>query len=252
MKCPFVIKICARCKRILVANEMNFGKDKRIKNGLKGACKNCRRIEGEKYYKENKDEINKKHKQYYEENKDVIKERNKQYYEENKDEINKKHKQYYEENKDWFKEYHENYDRQYYEENKEKIKEQSKKYREENPHIYFNSGNKRRQLEENQGEGITKDQWLEMMEFFNWRCAYSGIEFSWHNEERDRSVDHIISLNKGGTNEIWNLVPMCMRYNNSKHTKDMLEWYQQQEFFSEERLNKIYEWIEYAKNKYNK
>lgn len=221
MKCPFVIKICARCKRILVANEMNFGKDKRIKNGLKGACKNCRRIEGGKYYKENKDEINKKHKQYYEEN------------------------------KDWFKEYHENYDRQYYEENKEKIKEQSKKYREENPHIYFNSGNKRRQLEENQGEGITKDQWLEMMEFFNWRCAYSGIEFSWHNEERDRSVDHIISLNKGGTNEIWNLVPMCMRYNNSKHTKDMLEWYQQQEFFSEERLNKIYEWIEYAKNKYS-
>lgn len=45
---------------------------------------------------------------------------------------------------------------------------------------------------------------------------------------------------------------MCKSYNSSKHTKDMLNWYIQQEFFLEERLNKIYEWIEYAKNKYNK
>lgn len=31
----------------------------------------------------------------------------------------------------------------------------------------------------------------------------------------------------------------------------MEEWYQQQEYYSEERLNKIYEWQEYAKNKWN-
>lgn len=30
----------------------------------------------------------------------------------------------------------------------------------------------------------------------------------------------------------------------------MLEWYKQQSFFSEERLRKIYEWQEYAFNKY--
>ena len=38
----------------------------------------------------------------------------------------------------------------------------------------------------------------------------------------------------------------------SKCDKDMLEWYEQQECFSEERLAKIREWQEYAFNKYNK
>ena len=32
----------------------------------------------------------------------------------------------------------------------------------------------------------------------------------------------------------------------------MEEWYIKQDFYSEERLNKIYEWIEYAKSKYQK
>ena len=87
-----------------------------------------------------------------------------------------------------------------------------------------------------------------MMEFFDWKCAYSGVVLSKNN----RSVDHITSLNKGGEHEIWNCVPMLINYNSSKQNKDMFEWYIEQDFFSEERLNKIYEWIEYAKNKYNK
>ena len=41
-------------------------------------------------------------------------------------------------------------------------------------------------------------------------------------------------------------------YNSSKQDKDMEEWYQEQDFYSEERLQKIYEWQEYAYNKYSK
>ena len=37
-----------------------------------------------------------------------------------------------------------------------------------------------------------------------------------------------------------------------KYNKEMLDWYTQQPFFNEDRLGKIYEWIEYAKNKYKK
>lgn len=43
---------------------------------------------------------------------------------------------------------------------------------------------------------------------------------------------------------------MYANYNYSKQNKDMLSWYKQQDFYSEEKLNKIYEWIEYAKNKW--
>ena len=89
-----------------------------------------------------------------------------------------------------------------------------------------------------------------MMCFFNWSCAYSG-EYIGGNS-KDKTIDHIVPLAKDGANEIWNCVPMHKSYNSSKKDKDMLDWYTQQEFFDDERLNKIYEWIEYANNKWNK
>ena len=130
--------------------------------------------------------------------------------------------------------------------NKEKIVEYKKCYHQNNPHKQFNANAKRRELEEKQGRGINKEQWQEMMCYFNWECAYSGISLNINN----RTIDHIISLNKNGEHEIWNCVPMYSNYNYSKHNYDMLTWYKKQEFYSEERLRKIYEWIEYAKNKW--
>ena len=117
-----------------------------------------------------------------------------------------------------------------------------------NPDKIFNICQRRRLKEENQGNGISKEQWMEVMNFFNWECAYSGIQLNKDN----RSLDHIIPLNKNGENEIWNLIPMYLPYNSSKKDNEMLNWYTQQPFFNEDRLGKIYEWIEYAKDKYKK
>lgn len=196
MKCPFCIKVCTKCGRLLVAYSGNFKRQKEGKWGLRANCKRC-------------------------------------------------DKQYREENKEYCAEYN----KQYREERKEQIAEYKKQYYEENPHIYFNNNNKRRSKEENQGSGVTKEQWLEMMIFFDFKCAYSGEKL---NNKEVRTVDHIIALNNGGLNEIWNCVPMYKSYNMSKHTKDMEQWYRQQEYFSEERLNKIYAWIEYAYEKWGK
>ena len=194
MNCPYKVKVCTKCKRILIACEINFKKAKKGKYNLASQCKVCE-------------------KKYREENKEHILEYMKQYYEENKEQIVEYHKQYYE----------------------------------ENPHIQFNERNKRRSKEENQGSGITKEQWLEMMIFFDFKCAYSGEKL---NNKEVRTVDHIVALDNGGLNEIWNCIPMYRNYNSSKGVKDMLDWYRQQEYFSKERLNKIYAWIEYAYNKW--
>ena len=110
----------------------------------------------------------------------------------------------------------------------------------------FNGACRRRQREEQQGNGITKDQWVEMMKFFGWKCAYSGINLNRDN----RTIDHIIPLAKSGKNEVWNCVPMYDSYNFSKKEKDLEEWYPQQDFYNEDRLNKINEWREYAYNKW--
>ena len=234
MNCPFVIKICSVCKEMLVAYNGNFGKEKGGKYGLRSRCKRCRKIERKEYYEENKEKIKEYHKKHYEENKELYKE----YREENKEKIKEYHREYYEENKEYYK--------GYYEENKEKIKKRYKKWYKNNPEKQFNKYAKRRQLEESQGRGITKEQWLEMMNFFDWKCAYSGIQLNKDN----RSIDHIVALSNKGKHEAWNCIPMYMPYNSSKNINNMIDWYIQQPFFSEERLNKIYEWIEYAKNKW--
>ena len=88
-----------------------------------------------------------------------------------------------------------------------------------------------------------------MMKFINWRCAYSGEYIGGNENKGNRTIDHIKPLNKGGEHEVWNVVPMSKSYNSSKQDKDMLEWYKEQEFYSEERLNKIYEWQKYAYEK---
>ena len=285
MNIPYVMKRCTKCGRWLVANTFNFRKNKTGKYGLKSCCKTCgkaqdkeyrernkddikeRRKEYDKKYREaNKDKIAEHHKQYYEANKDKIREArkgyNKKYYEANKDKKKEYNKKWYEQNKDKIKEN----SKKYYEANKDKINEHAKKYREQNRDkirerdkkyretpkgqaAALNKHNKRKMQKQLQGSGITGDQWLEMMDYFDWKCAYSEKSVS---KQSTRSIDHIVPLNAGGEHEIWNLVPMDRYLNSSKNDKDMLEWYREQDCYSEARLAKIYEWQEYARRKWKK
>ena len=282
-------KKCTKCGKWLVANADNFRRSKGGKYGVRGECKKCEKklkkqyreanrekeLERCKQWRENnKEKIAKKNKQYYEANKEKILEYNKQwretnkdkavkyskqYRENNKDKIAEKQKQYYETNKEKIverqKQWNEanrdktlEYHKQYYETNKEKIAERRKQYRQtlQGQVAVFNRTQRRRIREEQQGSGITKDQWLEMMKFFDFRCAYSGETLS----KKTRSIDHIVPLNSGGEHEIWNMVPMLRNLNSSKCAKDMLDWYKEQDFYSEARLAKIYEWQEYARKKW--
>ena len=227
MKCPYCIKICSKCKRLLVANTMNFNKKKDGKYGLRADCKKC---------------VKKYHEQYAKDNKEKIKERSKKYYEEHKKEHKEWQKQWNKEHEEELKEYR----KQYREEHKEEILEYYKQYRRNNPHIEINKSVKRRQLEENQGSGINKEQWYEMMDFFDWKCAYSGEVLS----KDTRSIDHIIPLSKGGEHEICNCVPATRILNSCKHNKGIIEWYTKQDFYSNERFDNILDWITFSIVKY--
>lgn len=262
MRCPFVIKVCNECKKILVANNYNFRNKKGGKYGLGAVCKECCNKQNKQYNKKNKDEINRKNRERYHDNIEFERARGKIKYEKNKEKINaelrekykndenfrnkkkiqnhnsyinhqekvkQRHKEYYYKNKDYYIKYH-------------------KIWRINNPDKVFNSAHKRREALKNQGSGITKEQWKEMFDFFEWKCAYSDEYLGGDNI--NRTIDHIIPIDNNGEHEIWNLVPMHKSYNSSKNNKNMEEWYKQQEFYLEERLNKIYEWCKYAKNKW--
>lgn len=273
-------KKCTCCGRWLVASTVNYHRNKGCKYGLKNVCKQCANKYSKQYHKANKEKITEYNKQYREANKDKLAERRKQYYQANKEKEAERHKQYYEDNKDkiaekhkqwretnkdkiakYSKQYHEankekrnkynkQYNKQYYKDNKEKIAEWGKQYRQspQGQVVQFNARNKRRHKKAAQGTGATGEQWIEMMQYFDWRCAYTGKRLT----KKTRSTDHIVPIDAGGDDIIWNMVPMLRNLNSSKCAKDMEKWYKEQECYDSKRLAKIYEWQEYAYNKWGK
>ena len=215
MNTPFLYKKCTTCGEWKIANTDNFGKDKRGKFGLRSQCKVCKK-EYQKEYREN--------------NKEHYKEKNKEYYKEHRE----KYKENYEDNKEYIKEYNKEYSKEYRKTQKGKEK-------------YKNNSNKYINRLKSQGKGITTKQYKEMMNFFDWKCAYSNIPY----EKYAIHKDYILPIANGGLNEVWNIVPMYKNYNSSKSARiDVLNWYKAQEYFSEERLAKIVEWQQYAYDKY--
>ena len=246
MNIPYVMKKCKVCGRWLVASTYNFHKHKNCKYGLKAKCKECVNNRYKQYYEDNKEKELERSKQHREANPEYYK----QWYETNRDKVLKRQKQYCEANRDRKAEY----DKQYREANRERIAEREKQYKQspQGQVVAFNSHQRRRAKEEEQGTGITKDQWLEMMNFFDWKCAYSGEYLGGNDNSFNRTIDHIVPISTGGDNMIWNCVPMLRSLNSSKHNKEMLEWYREQDCYSEARLAKIYEWQEYARKKWKK
>ena len=67
-------------------------------------------------------------------------------------------------------------------------------------------------------------------------CGYCG--------DKATSLDHIVPRFKSGSSNRNNLVPACRRCNQNKASNDMEEWYRQQDYFCEERLERLVAWAE--------
>jgi hypothetical protein len=63
-------------------------------------------------------------------------------------------------------------------------------------------------------------------------------------DEPATSLDHIVPRFKSGSSNRNNLVPACRRCNANKASSPMEEWYREQEFFNEIRLQRIKGWME--------
>ena len=86
--------------------------------------------------------------------------------------------------------------------------------------------------------GISTKKRYEVFKKTNFRCAYCGKKFNLKPTyqtafevegtkcvcemyEGDRAIDHIIPKNKGGSNDISNLLPCCTLCNSQKGSKDL-------------------------------
>lgn len=72
MNCPYFVRYCNTCNKLLIAHVINFHKKKNGKYGLKSVCKEC---------------VKKENKQFYATNKEYEKERGQKYYHNNKEKV---------------------------------------------------------------------------------------------------------------------------------------------------------------------
>lgn len=233
------LKVCSVCYKTLSV-EMFYVK-KSSRDGLTCCCKDCSKKKSKDRYDDHRDEILQKQHEYFQKNKDEIIERRKEYMQKyisgRKEELSEYHRKWYGENADRILEQQ----RQTYCEHREERLKHMKEYRRTETgkintrKIYH----KYRALKMSAEGKYTKTDVQELLMFFDGKCAYTGAPL-----EEGFHLDHVVALSKGGCNYIYNLVPSNQGPNLSKGSKDMEKWYRKQEYFSEKRLQKIYDWIQ--------
>ena len=85
--------------------------------------------------------------------------------------------------------------------------------------------------------GDAKRIWRkDIKESWNHKCAYC-------ESEDNLTIDHILPQSKGGLDTTTNVVCSCHSCNQSKGHEHWKLWYVQQDFYSEERFDKIENWM---------
>lgn len=68
------------------------------------------------------------------------------------------------------------------------------------------------------GEGLSRARWTELLELYEYRCAYCG------RSDVSLTVEHVVPLSRGGDHDPGNIVPACATCNKSKGSKLLSEW----------------------------
>lgn len=179
------------------------------------------------FYAECKECSNKKQSEYHWNNRDKIILRKKEYNKRRKIEISEYNREYYAKNSEDIKCRVANW-----------IKNNPDKSRELRIRMYHVRQARKKMLLST----FTKSEWNECKEYFKnedgiLECAYCGKKLI------NATQDHFIPVAKGGNYTKCNIVPVCRSCNSSKCDKDFEEWYLSKDFYSEERKEKIYEYL---------
>lgn len=228
-KCNYVFRKCKICGEILFINK--FGNKKRSKFNKERRCKECISNYMKVYFNNNKDRYRENTSKWRSKNKERDKYNRKKWIENNKDYVKEKSAQYRKEHKEELKENRKRFDNTY------------------NGDAYKINNKSKIRYGYDIGE-VTGEQYKEMMEFFNNKCAYTGEEFDNKIHRLRKTIDHIIPLSEGGKNVIWNIVPCTKSANSSKNKRSLDEWISFSEVCNLDLLNKVIEWKKYAFEKW--
>lgn len=182
------------------------------------------------YYLKHKRRIKARIRCYVKKNKNLVADRKRRWYEQNRKAISRKRKKAYRVNREKYLERH----KIYYIKNREKILNNIKKYVSEHPiecgerkrrhyrnnkQVYFDRNRRREMLLKTNG-CHTIDEWNTLKRKYKYRCAICGNREPFKNQpHKYLTRDHIVPISKGGTDNIENIQPACIRCNISKGNK---------------------------------
>ena len=93
--------------------------------------------------------------------------------------------------------------------------ETTRKWKQENPDKVAASKQRRRTRKAGNGGSYTGDEWKILVKSMGSCCLSCGEAGTW----RTLTVDHVVPISEGGTNNIGNIQPLCGACNSSKGTK---------------------------------
>ena len=199
-------KACTKCGQIKELGE--FHKDKKRPDGLFPQCKACVRLNRSNWYAKNKERSSAEHAAYYLKNKETVMARVSAYYWENKDQINEATRQRRQEDTVYADQLRTR-EREYSATIEGATKRRSYKCRkpESTVNLY-------------PPEESTVKKLLEAKHCFYCGCSLNTEPY----HAQQHTIDHKISVARGGTNECSNLVAACRSCNMLKHAKTAEEY----------------------------
>lgn len=105
--------------------------------------------------------------------------------------------------------------RVYHEAKREKHNEQMNTYRRNNLEAFAVREANRHARKKSAEGSFTQHEWHNLCAYYDFTCLRCGRQ----EPDIELTVDHVISLSKGGRNSIENLQPLCRTCNTSKHAR---------------------------------
>lgn len=160
------------------------------------------------YRNANRESIYETQKAYNKNHPDAIKAIKKKTYAKHRDKHLEQHKEYYQEHLTERTQYNQNY----YQRFRDKIRDMVKSYQKAHPEISTKNRLRRDFHIQENGGNFSAEEWFDLCDKYDNICLCC-------RQSKPLTVDHIIPLSKGGTNDISNIQPLCISCNSKKKTK---------------------------------
>jgi len=217
-------KRCSKCKQYKPLER--FSKDKKRRDGLYCQCKDCVSTYAKQHRVLNRDRLLKQQAAYREAHREKLNEYGRQYYATNRARENARGRRYRRNNADRVRQhdreryyatidYQRERSKRYRESNPERQRERSKRAYEQHPERWRRYNHVRRTRIKGNGGYYTDLEWEGLKEQYNHTCLCCGQS----EPNITLTVDHVVPISMGGSNDISNIQPLCERCNKSKNNR---------------------------------